>query len=204
MSRIGKYFYDRSLRKFSEKIKVWLEDKSGDDLIELVLNYYFHSFSSHVNDLKDILYDIEERYHIMSNYFSRNVCLYSPEIKKFSFDKTINDGDWLSVNKVLQNGFLEIYNVPHLYNKFGLVSLYYDISSITGYSKRGFLEFIRECYCHSFNIEFEPVVYLSVKDKNGKEYKVDNTLARFELDLLRNGYSLLREDGSNLIYIYDR
>ena len=82
MSRIYKYFYDRSLRKFSEKIKVWLEDKSGDDLIELVLNYYFHSFSSHVNDLKDILYDIEERYHIMSNYFSRNVCLYSPEIKK--------------------------------------------------------------------------------------------------------------------------
>ena len=204
MSRIGKYFYNRSLRKFSEKINVWLEDKSGDDLIELVLNYHFNHFSLHGKTLNGILYDIEERYHIMSNYFSRNVCLYSPEIKKFSFDKTINDGDWLSVNKVLQNGFCEMYNVPYLYKKFGLVSLYYDISFVTGYSKRGFLEFIRERYCHSFNIEFKPVVYLSVKDKNGNEYKVDNTLAKFELDLLRNGYSLLREDGSNLIYIYDR
>jgi len=140
---------------------------------------------------------MEKTYHVISKYFGYHNYELTPEISEFVFSDSFS-GEWLCVGKNIRTTYSKEYKVPFFDKKFG-IPLYYDY--ISRLCDREWNNFIRNCYISKYNVEFKIVEYLSVKDNMGNEYKLNTTLPEFELFLLKSGYELLRDEGSELIYV---
>ena len=194
---IGKYFYDRALKKLSVDLSLLLKDKSGIDLCDFAVESYLRRFSLNDKTFGDVLLEMEKTYHVISKYFGYHNYELTPVISEFAFSDGFS-GEWLCVGKNIRTAYSKEYKVPFFDKKFG-ISLYYGYTS--GLYESEWDNFIRNCYISEYNVDFKIVEYLSVKDNMGNEYKLDTTLPEFELSLLKSGYELLRDEGSELIYV---
>ena len=198
LKSIRKHYYEKALKAYSDYISEILKTKSGSELKDLVEKYHANSFSLSHYRLDDILSDMEDKYHTISTYFGHHNYELTPDITEFSFDD-IKYCDWLCVNKTLHSDFKEQYKIPFLTNKFGFGIYSYAFGY--SYLKSAWYRFIYSLYIKEYNIKFSSVSYISVENEHGEEFKINTILPLLELDLIKNGYTLLREDNENLIYI---
>ena len=196
IKNIRKYYYEKALKKFSDTLEEWLKDKSGEELANLVDTYHLNSFILSTKSLTEILSEIENKYKTISNYFSKHNYEYTPEAIAFESDEIPVD-EWLSVNSQEQTGFEISYKTTGFNNKFGILLLPNYL-----YCENEWYGFVRKVYKKEYCIrKFNVISYLSVIDKSGKKHKIRMTLPAFETYLLKAGYTLLRKDGSSLIYV---
>jgi hypothetical protein len=195
MFGINKYFYERKLRKFLNKIELWLDISGGDELGELITDYYLRNFPDSYCGLAMVLSEIEERYGVFSSYFGKHNYLLTPEIELFSGDE-LPDGEWLSVCRNERVYYKEYYKVPFFKKKFG-----FDVNDGVYGSLTAFENFIFSLYVEEYKLEFNKVSYIVVEDRFGKRYRICRSLSEIEYDLLKSGYSLLRSDEKELIYV---
>ena len=194
---ISKYFYDRALKKLSVNLSLLLKDKSGSDLCNFAVEFYLRRLHFTGKTFGHVLLEMEKTYHIISKYFGNHNYELTPVISEFVFSDGFS-GEWLCVGKNIRAAYSKEYKVPFFNKKFGTHLYYVDAS---GSYKSEWYNFIRNCYIREYNIDYKIVEYLSVKDNMGNEYKLDTTLPEFELSLLKSGYELLRDEGSELIYV---
>lgn len=196
---ISKYFYDRALKKLSVNLSLLLEDNSGSDLCNFAVEFYLRRCRSTFNDktFGDVLLEMEKTYHVISKYFGHHNYELTPVFREFVFSDGFS-GEWLCVGKNIRTAYSKEYEVPSFNKKFG-INLYHGYTA--GLYESEWYNFIRCCYIREYNVDYKIVEYLSVKDNMGIEYKLDTTLPEFELSLLKSGYELLRDEGSELIYV---
>ena len=199
---ISKYFYDRALKKLSVKLSLWLKDKSCSDLCDFAIDFYLSRFSFSGKTFGSVLLEMEKTYHVISKYFGNHNYELTPEISEFVFSDGFS-GEWLCVDKNIRTAYSKEYKVPFFNKRFGIPLCYYysGIYNTSGIYESEWENFIRNCYIRQYNVDYKIIEYLSVKDNMGNEYKLDTTLPEFELSLLKSGYELLRDEGSELIYV---